>query len=116
VQDRQRRQAANEALMREVNERLAALDRNAVSYWADDRELFEFICECGTPSCEEHVRMTLAEYEDVRAQDDRFVVVPGHEASEIERTVAATERFQIVDKVDAAEPYVADDPRGASSG
>jgi hypothetical protein len=116
VQDRQRRQAANEALMREVNERVATLDRHAGSYWADDDQLFEFVCECGTSSCEEQVRMTLAEYEQVRTQDDRFAVVPGHETTEIERTVVATERFRIVDKVDAAEKYVADDPRGASSG
>lgn len=105
----------NEALMREVNERLAGLDRNALANWAEAGEVFEFVCECSQVSCEEHVRMTLAEYERVRKQDDRFTVVPGHETATIERVVQSTDRFTIVDKADAVEAYVADDPRGASS-
>jgi hypothetical protein len=116
VNDSQRRQAVNEALMREVNERVAGMDRNAVANWADTEELFDFVCECsGAPSCDQHVRMTLAEYEEVRSQDDRFAVVPGHENGAIERIVRATDRFAIVDKAASVERYVADDPRGASS-
>ena len=60
--------------------------------------------------------MTLAEYEIVRSQDDRFALVPGHETDGLEHLVEQTERFVIVDKVDQAEPFVADDPRGRSSG
>ncbi len=101
--------------MREVNERVAGLDRNAVANWADADELFEFVCECSLPECDLHVRMTLAEYDEVRAQDDRFALVPGHETGAIERIVRRTDRFIIVDKVDSVEAYVADDPRGAPS-
>jgi hypothetical protein len=54
-------------------------------------------------------------YERVRSQDDRFVVKPGHETIEIERAVQWTDEYVIVDKVPQAEPYVADDPRGAPS-
>jgi hypothetical protein len=54
-------------------------------------------------------------YEKVRAQDDRFVVRPGHETIELESAVEWTDDYVIVDKVNAAEPLVADDPRGASS-
>ena len=109
------RQAVNESLLREVNERIAGLDEQAVANWADKDQLFEFVCECSGPRCDEHVRMTLAEYDRVREQDDRFVLVPGHETRAIERVVTATDRFVIVDKVDAVEQYVADDPRGAPS-
>jgi hypothetical protein len=59
--------------------------------------------------------MTLQEYEDVRAQDDRFAVRPGHEMPELEDVVRQTERYVIVDKKPSAEPFVADDPRGAPS-
>ena len=59
--------------------------------------------------------MTIAEYEHVREQDDRFAVVPGHENPELERVVERNERFALVDKVPEAEHAVADDPRGAPS-
>ena len=115
MRERSARQATNEALVRDVNERIATLDRHATENWAEEDHLFEFVCECGTPGCEAQVRMTLAEYDEVRGQDDRFALVPGHETDEIERVVTQTDRFLVVDKIDAVEPYVADDPRGAPS-
>ena len=60
--------------------------------------------------------MTLAEYDHVRAQDDRFALVPGHETDGLEHVVGRNERCVVVDKVDEAEPFVADDPRGRPSG
>jgi hypothetical protein len=50
--------------------------------------------------------MTLGEYERVRSQRDRFAVVPGHEADEIESIVEQDERFVIVDKRDEVEHLV----------
>jgi hypothetical protein len=115
------RQSRNEALMREVNERVAELEKTAeASDLSPDESVFEFLCECGASdgeagTCVEHVRMTISEYEQVRAQDDRFVVYPGHETEKLESVVARTDRFVIFDKRPAAEPLVADDPRGAPS-
>jgi hypothetical protein len=94
MDERLRRQARNEALLREVNEQISALDR--ASGGGED-ETFGFHCECGRASgCEERVWMTLAEYDVVREQDDRFALAPGHET-------------------DGLEQLVADDPRGRSS-
>lgn len=118
MDERLERQARNEALVREVNERISALDRGASDSGAvDGTASFGFHCECGRHgACPEMVWMTLAEYEVVRSQDDRFALVPGHETDNLEQIVDANERFVIVDKVDEAEPFVADDPRGRSSG
>lgn len=113
---RAERQAANEAVFREVNERRAAIDRHAKEEWATSDELFEFVCECGVEGgCEGRVEMTLQEYDVVREQDDRFVVVPGHESPEIETVVERHERYVVVDKLPGLEPLVQDDPRGAPS-
>lgn len=103
---RLQRQALNESLLRDVNERIATLDRRAEGGWADGvAARFEFRCECGAlPSCDGSVALTLLEYERVRSEADRFVVVPGHETAELERAVERTERFVIVDKLDAYEP------------
>ena len=116
--ERFERQARNEALVREVNERIHTLDRDAAGSGATEGvDTFGFRCECGRESgCGESVWMTLDEYEVVRAQDDRFVLVPGHETDGLEHVVEENERFVIVDKVDEAEPFVADDPRGRTSG
>src|SRR5919202_4750633 len=110
MQARSARQARNEALHREVNERLAEMDKQTHS-WAGDDELFDFLCECAAgDGCDTRVRMKLREYEQVRQQDDRFAVAPGHENSEIERVVDANERYVVVDKAAELEPFVEDDP------
>ena len=112
--DRLARQARNEALFREVNERIAQLGSAAQAWSADG--VVEFMCECGADGgCGDRVRMPLEVYERVRSQSDRFVVRPGHDTPELERVVEAAAEYAIVDKVDAAEGLVADDPRGAPS-
>jgi hypothetical protein len=114
LDERFRRQARNEALFREVNERIAQLGASAQA-WSPGG-VVEFLCECGVDEgCGERIRMPLDVYEFVRQQDDRFVVRPGHETLELERAVEWTDEYVIVDKVNAAEPIVADDPRGAPS-
>jgi hypothetical protein len=115
------RQSRNEAILREVNERIAEVDKETErATFASDETLFEFFCECGSSDgeaggCEEHVSMTIKEYEEVRSQNDRFAVAPGHETDALEWVVTRTERFVIVDKRPAAEPFVEDDRRGAPS-
>jgi hypothetical protein len=110
-------QARNEGLIRKVNEQIERMDREADARgWVPDEGYFEFHCECGRhDGCDARLSMTIEEYEVVRAQDDRFAVMPGHEAPEIERVVDGNDRFVVVDKVDQVEALVADDPRGARS-
>jgi len=104
--------------VREVNERIEQIDQAAAR--AGDPTTVEFLCECGSGdgddiACDAQVEMTLEEYEEVRLQDDRFVLVPGHENAAIEQVVKRTDRFIVVDKRPDAEPFVDDDPRGAPS-
>lgn len=121
MEKRLEQQSRNEALLREVNERVAEVDKAAEeNNLAPTGALFEFLCECGASdgeagTCVEKVLMTINEYEQVRAEDDRFVLYPGHETEMIEWVAARTDRFVIVDKRPEAEPFVADDPRGAPS-
>jgi hypothetical protein len=118
MEARLERQARNEALVREVNERINALDRDAAGSGAvAGVETFRFHCECGREGgCAELIWMTLEEYEVVRGQDDRFALFPGHETDGLEHVIDGNERFVIVDKVAEAEPFISDDPRGATSG
>jgi len=114
LNERLSRQARNEALFREVNERIADLGERAQA-WSPDGTV-DFLCECGEDGgCGQRVRVPVEVYERVRQQDDRFVVRPGHETPELERAVEWAESYVVVDKIPEAEPYVADDPRGAPS-
>jgi hypothetical protein len=120
MDSRLEQQARNEALVRAVNERLEHVDKAAQDGDHSTNDLqFEFLCECGGGGgdvvCDARVVMTLEEYEHVRLQDDRFAVVPGHENVALEEIVRRSDRFFVVDKKPAAEPFVRDDPRGAPS-
>jgi hypothetical protein len=115
MEERLERTARNESLFREVNDRIEELSENVEAQGiAPEGGLIEFHCECGRDGCTERVQMTIAEYERVRADNDRFAIVPGHETPEMEAVVASTERFLVVDKLPQAEPLVGADGRPRS--
>jgi hypothetical protein len=106
VDERAERAARNEALLREVNDRIEQVGAAAV---LPDEQPLEFRCECGRPECDGLVSLTAAQYQHVRADNDRFAVLPGHEDEQIERVVERGERYVIVDKKPDAEPFVGAD-------
>ena len=118
MDERNHRQARNDAFLRDVNERMATLDHDAQGSWVNGTDgRFEFQCECGqSPTCGGQVELTLGEYEQVRAQADRFVVVPGHEDPVIEHVIRRNDRYVVVDKVAAVEQEVGADGVPASGG
>ncbi len=94
----------NEALFREVNERIDQLHDDL---GADTS--FEIVCECGSPECIERFSITSDEYTELRADDRRFAVVPGHERAEIERTIARHEAYLVVEKTDPDAAEIAEE-------
>jgi hypothetical protein len=110
MDDRQRRIGENEVIFREVNERV----RETHETFDVASGEAEFVCECGTASCVERIRMTLAQYEQVRAEPTQFVVVPGHEMAEVEVVVRREDGFWVVSKHvgDAEDLAIETDPRG----
>jgi hypothetical protein len=107
VDAREERAAKNEALLREVNDRIEEVGEHFQAL-PDDGSL-DFRCECGRDGCELFVSMTVDEYEHVRSDNDRFAVAPGHEDEEIERVVERGKRYVIVDKLPQAERFVGAD-------
>ncbi len=97
------RAAKNEALFRAVNERIGDLMR---SFRASPDELLAFLCECDDARCHETVPATLVEYEDVRADDRHFLLVPAHVDALLERPVRRTDRFVVVEKLGVAAAAV----------
>jgi transcription initiation factor TFIID subunit TAF12 len=88
------KRAQTEAVFRDVNERIAESAERFES------ETTEFVCECADPSCADRVEATLEQYESVRDEPTTFLLVPGHEDTQIERVVEKHRRFNIVEKFD----------------
>jgi hypothetical protein len=104
TENRAERFARNQAIFREINERLAALlsERDGtVSHEA-------FLCECVHEGCVEHIAITLDEYEQVRDNPLTFAVFPDetHVVQDIERIVAVKTGYWIVEKHGAAAEVV----------
>jgi hypothetical protein len=102
------RAARNQALFREVNERLQEL----ASTFQDVAGTTTFACECANLSCVEQIDMTLDEYEAVRSDPNQFAVLPGHVVPEVERVVREGEGFVVAAKIGAGAAVAAEaDPR-----
>ena len=87
------RNARNQVIFREVNEHIAEL----TAEWRQT-DVSLLICECSDTACSEPIEITPAEYEHVRKDGARFVVVSGHELPEVERVVEHHGRFIVVEK------------------
>lgn len=84
------RAARNEALFREVNERIEDV--------AQDAETLILMCECGDLECREVVELQPAEYEAVRARGELFFLIAGHEDLAVDRVIERTAGFLVVEK------------------
>ena len=92
---REERLAQNEALFREVNERVAEVATHFIDVETKG-EAVEFICECGRRDCAEPITMTVAEYQAIRADGTRFAVIPGHQLPEVESVVERHPTYVVV--------------------
>jgi hypothetical protein len=102
--DREDRIAKNEAVVREINEGIEKAMASRIP--EDDARM---MCECGNLDCELLIAITVSEYEDVRQNALRFVVVKDHVIPDVERVVAETERFTVVEKVEGTSAEVAEE-------
>jgi hypothetical protein len=89
--------ARNEEVFRSINERI---DRGAAQH--DVSVPLPFHCECSDSSCMEKVFVVPDDYERVLDERFQFVVLPGHENSEVEQIVAAQTGYLVVEKIGEA--------------
>lgn len=105
---REKRMATNEALFREVNERIEVM-----AHQLGPDVPYEFLCECANADCTFKLSLPLSIYEAIRADPKQFVVLPLHYTPEIEDLVVKEADYWIVRKEGEAGDYVEKlDPRG----
>ena len=74
-----------------------------------------YFCECADPACRQRVKLRKAEYEAIRSDSRRFVVVTGHEIPDVETVIEEHEGWSVVEKAPEVTDIVeATDPRRAS--
>ena len=56
-----------------------------------------FICECSDPTCRAIIRMPWVEFDALHRHGNLFVVAPGHELLEVERLIAETAHYNVVE-------------------
>jgi hypothetical protein len=103
------RESETQGRLRDANESTA----RARACPSDGEQLRAFRCECGEGSCTCAVRLTLREYESVRAYATHFVIARDHENPESEQVIEEHERFAIVEEVSGEAVRLArnSDPR-----
>jgi hypothetical protein len=109
VVGREERIGRNEALFREVNERIEQI---SATLQVSDEKL-QILCECGVPTCLEQIEVPVRDYERVRRQSTLFVILPGHEHADLEEIVERHDGYHVVRKLagDAADVAREFDPR-----
>jgi hypothetical protein len=102
--EREREAALNQALRRDVNERLLESAGGGA---------IELICECSDPRCRDVISLSADECEFVRRVPNRLVVKIGHTHPQSERVlIEEPGRFQVLEKFGPGEDVVAHlDPR-----
>lgn len=91
MKSRDERLAENELLFRQVNERIIELGEQ----WGSELDL---VCECANKNCARVIVVGVEEYERVRENAARFIVLPGHEVVAIEAVVETTASYLVVEK------------------
>lgn len=94
----EQRAARNEALFREVNDKIAELEER---HGQATSELL-IVCECADDTCTQRLTVDPGTYRRVREQPRHFLVIPGHEKPEIERIVETRVPYLIVEKTGPA--------------
>jgi hypothetical protein len=106
--ERERRIGLNEALFRQVNEEVEAVNARFGHI-----EHLSVVCECGDGECIATIDVPTGEYERVRANPQRFIVLPGHVIPDVEIVVAGGDGYEVVEKCNGVPEEVArkTDPR-----
>ena len=100
--------AENEVRFRALNERL----RDSGAAWEGREGVLNLVCECGDEDCTAAIELNVREYEAVRAVETQFVLVRGHERTEIEEVVGGGEDWVVVRKRGEAGEIASEaDPR-----
>lgn len=104
----QKRKIENEVVFRKANERaqksLKQVQDDAKTN-SDDSLAFNdndiklhFYCECADENCKSRIVMIPKKYQQLHSNKKAFIVLPGHEVSEIEKVLKKQSSYNLIEK------------------
>ena len=94
MEGRVERVGLNEALFREVNERI----EDVADTLGPPRDTLDILCECGSARCTKRITLQREDYETLRSDPHLFAVFPGHDEPTVEQVVSHHEGYDVVRK------------------
>jgi len=92
-----RRLKHNEELFRSINEEVNEAHADSGG------GTIGYLCECSDRNCQERVFLTEAEYQSIRSDERKFIIVPGHGVPGLEEAVDRRgDQYEVVQKGDEA--------------
>jgi hypothetical protein len=93
-----RRLLENELAFKQLNEKVERLVRETYAE-EEAAEGVGFFCECSNLDCDARIRISLEDWAEVHRAPDQFTIRHGHEIPEIERVIAETPHYVVVEKI-----------------
>lgn len=102
-----RKMAENEVVFRRYNEQvnitlkklsILAEEHSQEAYITPNDEPLHFYCECADENCKARIKLKPSVYEQIHNHRDQFIIVPGHQAVQIERVIKTTKSYSVVRK------------------
>ena len=94
LSDREERAAQNELVFRAVNEQIMKMTERFRAQLSD----VDIVCECADAQCVGTIRVAFDEFAELERQSGTFLVLPGHEAPDVEDVVERTRTYVVVRK------------------
>lgn len=109
MEERERRLGLNEAMFREVNERVEDMNKTFASVTGT----FDIFCECGDTACTDRITVPVNIYERAREDSTHFLLKAGHEDPTVEDVIETYDSYVMVEKQGVEVERVAEqtDPR-----
>lgn len=107
--DSEARVGLNEAVFREVNERL----RGFGDAGGAKEAMLDLVCECGDAACTARIEVASADYERARSQARQFLVAEGHVVESVETVIQKRDGWDLIEKHAGRPAEIAEktDPR-----
>ncbi len=102
-----KRMADNEAVFRHYNERVRenfdeiiklAHESGQDDLIRDDDTPLHFYCECSDENCQQRIPLKPSAYENIHKNRMRFILIPGHENTDIEQIIKRRLSHTVVEK------------------
>ncbi len=102
-----RRLVENELAFRQPNEKVVkGIEKLDALAKADGQKspmpsagiTLQFYCECSDENCRRRIGLNTKKYRAIHSNRNQFILLPGHDVPEVERTVRTEEGYVVVEK------------------